>query len=69
MGLHVLVHQGLELLRDPLAAQAARAEMEPCWALMVEFCEALPVRFDAAQVTDSPLAWLALVFLLRRRRR
>jgi predicted NAD/FAD-dependent oxidoreductase len=42
-----------------LAAQAARATYDPCWALMVALDAPLTVSFDAARVRESPLAWIA----------
>lgn len=49
----------LELAAPTLAAQAARVEMSPCWAVMVSFAERLDVPFDGAFVHDSPLGWVA----------
>jgi len=43
----------------PLAAEAARAEVDPCWAVMLGFDRPLPIALDGAFVQDSPLAWAA----------
>lgn len=42
-----------------LAARAAAAEMQPTWAVMVEFARPLDVEFEAAFVHASPLSWVA----------
>lgn len=52
--------QAAELLDDePLGLLAAEVAFAPCWALMAEFAEPLPVDFDAAFVNSGPLSWLA----------
>jgi renalase len=43
----------------PLAARAAAARIDPCWAVMLGFERALPFALDGAFVGDSPLAWVA----------
>jgi hypothetical protein len=35
-------------------------EMTPCFALMLGFEKNLPIEFDAAQVTNSDLSWIAV---------
>lgn len=49
------------LLHDApvLAADAARAELAPCWAWMATFDEPTGIPFDGAFVSDSPLSWIA----------
>ena len=53
--------QALPLLPEvsPLRDQVAQCEMLPCWTLLLSFDEPLKVPFDAAFVSDSPLAWIA----------
>ena len=53
--------QAAELLQavPDLAARAAGAAMQPCWAVMAAWDEGLPLDFDGAFVHDSPLAWVA----------
>lgn len=46
---------GAPALRDT----AASIDMDPCWAAMLAFDEALGLDFDAAFVRDSPLSWIA----------
>lgn len=42
-----------------LAAFAASATLEPCWALMLGFDAPLDVDFDAKSLSDGPLSWIA----------
>jgi len=42
-----------------LAARVAGIQMQPCWAVMLQFDKPLDARFDAAIVEDEPIAWLA----------
>jgi hypothetical protein len=54
--------QAAPLLDAPapgLAAIARSAVMAPCWAAMVAFDRPVPVDWDAADLTDSPLSWVA----------
>lgn len=52
--------QAAELFDDePLGLLAGEVEFAPCWALMAEFAEPLPVDFDAAFVNSGPLSWLS----------
>jgi predicted NAD/FAD-dependent oxidoreductase len=54
--------QAADLLIDcapHLAAEAAAVEMQPCWAVMIEFADLLPLNLDGAFVHGSPLAWVA----------
>ncbi len=44
---------------SPLAATARAVRMEPCWALLVGFEEALAVDFAAAFVHGAELRWVA----------
>jgi predicted NAD/FAD-dependent oxidoreductase len=41
-----------------LAKRCARAELEPCWALMLGFEEPLEAELDAAFVNVGPLGWI-----------
>ena len=41
------------------SAKIAQVRMCPCWAVMVQFAEYVPLLADAAFVQDSPLAWIA----------
>ena len=36
------------------------AEMDPCFALMLGFEKDLPIEFEAAQITNSDLSWIAV---------
>jgi renalase len=53
--------QAIPLLQDApdLAARAAAAVMEPCWAAMLGFDAPLDLPFEGAAVADSALAWIA----------
>lgn len=52
--------QSVQLLGQERVAEAARTvEFAPCWALMLEFDQPLPVEFDAAFVNLGPLSWIA----------
>jgi len=53
--------QAIPLLQDApdLAARAAAAVMEPCWAAMLGFDAPLDLPFDGAAVAGSALAWIA----------
>ena len=53
--------QSAELLagHSALAETAAAVPMNPCWALMLGFEQALATDFDAAFDNDGPLSWLA----------
>ena len=52
--------QAAQLLSDePLGLLAAEVPFAPCWALMAEFPQPLPVDFDAAFVNGGPLSWVA----------
>ncbi|WP_269530970.1 NAD(P)/FAD-dependent oxidoreductase [Chitinimonas sp. BJYL2] len=53
--------QAAALLQDTptLATLAAGVAMQPCWAVMLRFDQALPVAFDAAFVNTGPLSWVA----------
>jgi predicted NAD/FAD-dependent oxidoreductase len=54
--------QAAELLAEAvphLATKAAAVEMQPCWALMIEFADPLSLPLDGAVVHESPLAWVA----------
>ncbi|MFV8753504.1 NAD(P)/FAD-dependent oxidoreductase [Nannocystaceae bacterium ST9] len=42
-----------------LEARALACRMDPCWAVMVRPRRPLELDFDAAFVSDSPLAWIA----------
>ncbi|MES2934991.1 MAG: FAD-dependent oxidoreductase, partial [Pseudomonadota bacterium] len=42
-----------------LAAQAAKAHLAPCWALMLGFPQALDLGYDGAWIGNSRLAWIA----------
>jgi len=44
---------------EALAETALRVAFAPCWALMLEFDQALPVEMDAAFVNFGPLSWIA----------
>ncbi|NNE44465.1 MAG: FAD-dependent oxidoreductase [Gemmatimonadetes bacterium] len=46
-------------LAPDLAARAAACTLQPCWAVMLEFNDRLPVDFDAAFVRSGPLSWVA----------
>jgi len=52
-------------VRELLAAYPAvlgrieAARMEPCWAALAGFAGPLPIDFDGAFVSDSPLGWIA----------
>jgi renalase len=41
-----------------LAAQASAAIYSPCWAVLVRYAVPLPVKFDAAFVSDAVLGWV-----------
>ena len=41
-----------------LGARIAVTEMEPCWALMLQFEKGFDARFDGAIVEDGPVSWL-----------
>ncbi|MEM9440439.1 MAG: FAD-dependent oxidoreductase [Pseudomonadota bacterium] len=48
------------LSRAPaLADRLSGVDMHPCWAVMLGFDERLDLPFDAAKVSEGPLAWLA----------
>lgn len=54
--------QALPLLQPvsaALAAVAAAARMQACWALMLRFVAPVAVDFDAAFVNHGPLRWIA----------
>ena len=54
--------QAAPLLRDvapPLAALAAGARMEGCWAMMLQYPAPLALGFDAAFVNRGALRWVA----------
>lgn len=52
--------QAAALLSDePLGLLAAEVSFAPCWALMLEFAQPLPLDFDAAFVNSGPLSWIA----------
>ncbi len=55
------VPQAVELLEPfpGLSKQVAEAAMAPCWTVMAGFENSLPLDFDAANVTDNPLSWIA----------
>jgi hypothetical protein len=66
LGLHrhvvvaVPAPQAVPLLAGTSIEAAARhVEMDPCWAVMAGFGEALPLPFDAAFVHASPLAFVS----------
>lgn len=42
-----------------LAAKLRAVRVRPCWTVMAEFAEPLPLALDGAFVHDSPLAWIA----------
>lgn len=46
-------------LSESMATRVSELGMTQCWALMMGFRDRLSVPFDAAYVTDSPLAWAA----------
>jgi photolyase PhrII len=48
----------LEASAPHLADLARKAQMAPCWALMVSFQKPLSLGFDAAFVHGSPLRWI-----------
>jgi hypothetical protein len=52
--------QAVELLSATprLAARAAEAIVQPCWALMLGYAAPLPVAFDGAFVNGGPLSWI-----------
>ncbi|HXH03496.1 MAG TPA: hypothetical protein VNN09_09265 [Candidatus Competibacteraceae bacterium] len=45
--------------RPEWAARLAALRFEPCWTVMLALGGQLPLPLDAAQVVDSPLAWIA----------
>ena len=52
--------QSAELLHDtPLMGLAERAQMAPCWALMIGFVEQPRTPFDAIQCEGDGLSWIA----------
>lgn len=54
--------QAADLLRESapaIAAQAAAVPMSGCWAVLTAFHEPLPLAFDGAYITGSPLSWAA----------
>jgi hypothetical protein len=53
--------QAATLLADApdLVAAARRAEMHPCWAVMLGFAGPAPVDWDGAFVNVGPLSWVA----------
>lgn len=52
--------QAAQLLEDePLGLLAGEVLFAPCWALMAEFAQPLPLDFDAAFVNSGPLSWIA----------
>jgi predicted NAD/FAD-dependent oxidoreductase len=49
-------------LFDPaseLGSRIAAIDMEPCWAIMLQFEKGLDARFDGAIIEDGPIAWIA----------
>lgn len=42
-----------------LRKQLLNVTMDPCWTVMLEFEERLPIDFDGAFVHNSPLGWIA----------
>lgn len=44
---------------SPLSGKVAAVRMEPCWAVMATFEEALPVEYDGMFISGSPLGWAA----------
>ncbi len=56
--------QTRDLLERPapsIAERAAACAYDPCWTLMLErVADAPPLAYDAAHVTDHPVAWLCL---------
>jgi len=42
-----------------LQAQALALPMVPCWALLARFDSPLPLEYDAAFISGSPLTWIA----------
>ncbi|HMO05283.1 MAG TPA: FAD-dependent oxidoreductase [Kiritimatiellia bacterium] len=42
-----------------IAAESAKVRSRPCWALIAGFDHDLPVAFDAAHFSSSPIAWAA----------
>lgn len=45
---------------DPsLQAVAAGVQMRGCWTLMLQYCTAVDLPYDALQIENSPLAWAA----------
>ena len=53
--------QAAELLagQSALSAEVERVPMNPCWAVMLGYAQALKAGFDAAFDNEGPLAWLA----------
>lgn len=49
----------LEPVSPYAAALAARARMQPCWVAMLRTDAPLPLDWDAAEITDGPLCWVA----------
>jgi photolyase PhrII len=53
-------YQAASLLAEfpELAAEVAKVELLPCWALMVTFDQPLSIDWAGAFVHDSPIAWI-----------
>lgn len=53
--------QAIPLLKGApdLAARAAAAVMDPCWAVLLGYSAPLNLAFEGAAVAGSPLAWIA----------
>lgn len=50
----------LRTVAPDMAAQAERARLSPCWAVMAAFDRPVDASFDAARIEDNgPLAWVA----------
>ncbi|MPT51728.1 MULTISPECIES: FAD-dependent oxidoreductase [Delftia] len=49
----------LEPVSPYAAALAASARMQPCWVAMLRTDAPLPLDWDAAEITDGPLCWVA----------
>jgi renalase len=44
---------------NSLASALAAVRMLPCWAVLAQFSQRLPVDWDGAFVQDAPLSWIA----------
>ena len=42
-----------------IGARIDASEMQPCWALMLQFEKGLDARFDGAIIEDGPISWIA----------